>query len=91
MRNHSYQLSLFLSTLHYTVSQVERSVFWEVTVSAILRKEMYMYMCPILHGFWDRAISLYSSKTVDKKQILHTVSNTDIYCSSDKVDAVYLV
>jgi hypothetical protein len=31
------------------------------------------------------AISLHSSKAVDKKEILHTVSNTDIYCSSNKV------
>jgi hypothetical protein len=44
-----------------------------------------MYMCPIPNGFRDRAISLYSSKTVDKKEILHTVSNTGIYCSSEKV------
>jgi hypothetical protein len=36
---------------------------------------MYMYMCPIPNGFRDRAISLYSSKTVDKKEILRTVSN----------------
>jgi hypothetical protein len=27
----------------------------------------YMYTCPILNGFHDTAISLYSSKTVDKK------------------------
>jgi hypothetical protein len=50
-----------------------------------------MYMCPIPKGFRDRAISLYSSKTVDKKEILRTVSNTGIYCSSDKVNIVYLV
>jgi hypothetical protein len=36
-------------------------------------------------------ISLYSSKIVDKKEILRTVSNTDIYCSSDKVSRVNLV
>jgi predicted transport protein len=39
----------------------------------------------------DRAISLNSSKTVDRKKILRTVSNTGIYCSSDKVGTVYLV
>jgi hypothetical protein len=32
-----------------------------------------------------------SSKTVEKKEILRTVSNTGIYCSSDKVGTVYLV
>jgi hypothetical protein len=38
-------------------------------------------MCPIPN---DTAISLYSSKIVDKKEILCTVSNTSIYCSNDK-------
>jgi hypothetical protein len=55
-------------------------VFWEVIVSVILRKKLYMYMCPIPEGFRDRATSLYSSKTADKKEILRTVSNTLIYC-----------
>jgi hypothetical protein len=75
----------------YRVSQKEVSIFWEVIVSAILSKKFYMYMCPIPKGFRDRAISLYSSKIVDKKEILRTVSNTGIYCSSDKVGTVYLV
>ena len=46
---------------------------------------------PIPNGFQDRAISLYSCEIVDKKTILCTVSNTGIYCSSDKVGTVYLV
>jgi hypothetical protein len=50
-----------------------------------------MFMCPIPNGFRVTAISLYSSKIVDKKEILHAVSNTGIYCSSDKVGTVYLV
>jgi hypothetical protein len=50
-----------------------------------------LYMCPILNDFRDRAISLYSSKIVAKKQILRTVSNTGVYCSSDKVGTIYLV
>jgi hypothetical protein len=33
-------------------------------------------MCPIPNGFRDRVISLYSSKIVDKKEILSAVSNT---------------
>jgi hypothetical protein len=48
-----------------------------------------MYMCPIPNGFRD--ISLYSSRIVDKKERLRTVSNSGIYCSSDKVGTVYLV
>jgi hypothetical protein len=75
----------------YRMFQKERSVFWEVTVSVILsKKKMYMYMCHIPNGFRDRAISLYSSKIVDKKEILSTVSNIGVYCSSDKVDTVYI-
>jgi hypothetical protein len=50
-----------------------------------------MYMCSIPNGFRDRDISLYSFKFVDKKEILLTVSNTGIYCSSDTVGTVYLV
>jgi hypothetical protein len=50
-----------------------------------------MYIRPIPNGFQDRAISLYSYKIDDKKEILRTVSNTSIYCSSDKVGPGYLV
>jgi hypothetical protein len=70
----------------YMMFQEERSIFWEVIISV-----MYMYMCSILNVFRDRIIPLYSSKTVHKKEILRTVSNTGIYCSSDKVGRVYLV
>jgi hypothetical protein len=50
-------------------------------------------MCPNPNGFRDRAISLYSSKVVNKKEMLRTVSNTRIYCSNDKggIFVVYLV
>jgi hypothetical protein len=61
----------------YRVSQEERSIFCEVTVLVILSRKVYtrMYMCPIPNGFRDRAISLYSWKIFDKKEILRTVSN----------------
>jgi hypothetical protein len=55
------------------------------------KQKVYTYICPILNSFQDTAISLYSSTTVDKKEILRTVSYTDIYCSSDKVGTGYLV
>jgi hypothetical protein len=71
--------------------QEESLVFWEGIISVILSKKVYVYMCPIPNCFRDRAISLYSSKFVDKQEILRTVSNTGIYCSSDKVGTVYLV
>jgi hypothetical protein len=40
----------------YRVSQEERTIFWEVIVSVILGKKLYMNMCPIPNGFQDRAI-----------------------------------
>jgi hypothetical protein len=73
------------------VSQNEGSIFWKVIVLVILSKKVYMYICPIPKGFRDRAVSLYSSKIVDKKEILRTVSNTGFYCSRDEVGTVCLV
>jgi hypothetical protein len=63
-------------TVIYQMFQEERSLFWEVRVLAILSRKLYVYMCPIPNGFRDTAISLYSSRIVDKKEILRTVSNT---------------
>jgi hypothetical protein len=71
----------------YRVSQEEMSVFWEVTVSVILSKGVYMYMCPILNGFRDRGISLKSCKIVNK-EIVRIVSYIGIYCPSDKVGSL---
>jgi hypothetical protein len=82
-KSHSQSSSL------YRVFQEE--IFWEVIVSVTLSRKGYMHMCPILNAFQDKVISLNSSKTVDKKKILHTVSNTSIHCSSDKVVTVYLI
>jgi hypothetical protein len=91
---HSIELSrvnALLGSKLYRMSQEERSIFWEVIVSVILSKKMYIYICTIPKGFQDITISLYNSKIVDKKEILRTVSNTGIYCSSDKVVTVYPV
>ena len=73
------------------VSQEERSIFWEVIVSVILSKNVYMNMCPIPSRFRDRANWMYNRKIVDKKEKLRvrTVSNTGIYCSSYRIGTVY--
>jgi hypothetical protein len=55
------------------------------------KQKLYTYMCTIPNSFRDRVISLYSSKILGEKEILRTVSNASIYCSSDKVGTVYLV
>ena len=74
----------------YRVSQEERSIFWEVIVSVILSKNVYMNMCPIPNGFRDRAIWMYNRKIVDKDILrVRDVSNTGIHCSSDRVGTVY--
>jgi hypothetical protein len=44
----------------------------------------------IPNGYRDRAISLYSSKTVYKKEVLCTVFDSGVYCSGDKFRTVYL-
>jgi hypothetical protein len=48
-------------------------------------------MCPIPIGFRDRVLLNANRKIVDKKEILRvrTISNTGIYCSSDRVGTVY--
>ena len=66
------------------------SIFWEVIISVILSKRMYMYMCPIQNGFRNTVISLYSCKIVDK-EILRIDSNIGIYCLINKVGTVYVV
>ena len=66
------------------------SIFWEVILSVILSKKVYMNMCPIRNGFQDKGISLNSCKIVDK-EIVRIFFNIIIYCSSDKADTVYLV
>jgi hypothetical protein len=83
------------SIIVHEVSKEGRSIFWEIIVSVILSKNMYMYMCPVPNGSRDRATSYVfhciCSQTVDKKQILRTVSSTGIYCSGDKVGTVCTV
>jgi hypothetical protein len=63
-----------LKSILYSVFQEERSGFWEVIVSVILSKYIFMYMCPFPNSFRDRAVSLYSSLDLA----------LDIVCSSRK-------
>jgi hypothetical protein len=75
-----FEFVIHLSSRHsalYRVSQEESSVFWEVTVSAIL--SMYMYMCPIPSGFRARAISLYSSSSSSSTPCPHTSCKVHSY------------
>jgi hypothetical protein len=75
--------------LQQMVSQEDRSILWEVTVSVILSKEVYMYMCPIPNGLLDKTISLYSYKIIYKKEILRIVSNTSIYYKYMSLDIIH--
>jgi hypothetical protein len=50
--NFSANLRLSIPNLFYIqVVPGGKSIFWEVIVSAILSKKLYMYMCPIPNGF----------------------------------------
>jgi hypothetical protein len=61
----------------YRVSQQEKSIFLEVTISVILSKELYMCMCPIPNGFRDRVISLYKY-TVHCTDEQHAMSSHEL-------------
>jgi hypothetical protein len=39
--------------------QKKRSIFWEVTVSVIVRKKAHVNICLILNGYWDREVWIY--------------------------------
>ena len=53
--------------LIYRVSQEERSIFWEVIVSVILSKKLYMNMCPIPNGWMKSEVH---RKKVDRRHEL---------------------
>jgi hypothetical protein len=88
-------LPLIISTCYNTLIVSVPNIIWNIPGGNfsivgghrlfILSKMAYMYMCPILNGFQDRAISLNTSKFVDKKEILCSASNTDICCSVAKL------
>jgi hypothetical protein len=63
-------------------------MFWEIIVSVILSKNWCICTCVLFRTVSE--IELFHC-TVTKLLILRTVSNTGIYCSSDKVGTVYLV
>jgi hypothetical protein len=66
-------------TMLYTVMQKQRSVFWELTVLAIIRRKIHMNMCLIVNGHRDRAVWMYRPNCVrfwfmglDEEQSLQT-------------------
>jgi NurA-like 5'-3' nuclease len=79
VNNEYLSIKSHLHILIYRMSQKERSIFWDVIISVILSKNLYMYTCLIPNRFRDKDISLYSSKIVDKKEIVRIVSNTGVY------------
>jgi hypothetical protein len=86
-----YLKTLYIAQTMHGVPGWKVSILEDHCVVHYKQKRVCMYVCPIPNSFRDRAVLLYSSKPVDKKEILHTVSNTGIYCSSNKIGAVYLV
>jgi hypothetical protein len=55
------------------LNMADRSRHMTFAKSTHTHTHTHTHTCPIPSGFRDRAISLYSSKTVDKKEILRTV------------------
>jgi hypothetical protein len=56
---------------HYVLNDIQGvSILGGHNIGHSKKKKMYVYMCPIPYGFRGRAISLYNSKIVDKKEIL---------------------
>jgi hypothetical protein len=62
------------------VSQEKWSILWEVIVSVILSKKVYMYMRPIPKGFRERAISLYSSLRLAPNTVLPSCMRIVMKC-----------
>jgi hypothetical protein len=74
----------------YRMSQDERSIFREIIVSVIISRTC---ICTCVLFRTVSEIELFHG-TVPKllvRKILPTVSNTGVYCSSDKVGTIYLV
>ena len=67
------------------MTQEEMSIFWEVIVSVILSEKVYMYVCPILNGFRDRAISLYRSLNLAPNIVLHSCRTAPLYEACESV------
>ena len=70
------------------MSQKERSIFWEVIVSVILSKKVYMYLCSILNGFQDRAISLHRSLDLAPNIVLPSCCTAPLYEACESVWSV---
>jgi hypothetical protein len=66
------------------MSHGAKSISWEVIVSVILSKKLCMYMCPIPNSF-QIGLFHYTVPKLLIRKILRTVSNTGIYCSSNKI------
>jgi hypothetical protein len=77
-----YQYSLIIVPFEFIqgIPGEKVSILGRHSIGHSKQTKLYVYMCPIPNGFRDRAISLYSSKIVDKKDILRTVSDTGAYC-----------
>ena len=48
----------------YRVIQEERSIFWEMIVSIIVRSKVHTTMCIILNAYRNRAVWMYKYKSV---------------------------
>jgi len=69
----TWEISLTL----YRVIQEERSIFWEMIVSVIVRQKVYMTKCLILNGYRIRTFEVTNSKNIlnrNKKEKLRNIN-----------------
>jgi hypothetical protein len=57
-------LQLLRACCLYRVIQEENSIFWQVIVSVIVRKQVAMNMCIILIAYSNRAVSIYKYRSI---------------------------
>ena len=49
----------------YRVIQKERSIFWQVIVSVIVKKKVHMIMCLVLNCYSDGAVRIWRLNPLD--------------------------
>ena len=69
----------------YSVSQKERPIFLEVTLSVHLSNKLYLYLCPIPNGFQDTTISLYRGLDVAPSSVLTSRRTAPLYETCESV------
>ena len=63
-RNVGVRCSVIGEVCVYRVIQKERSVFWEVIIWVVVRKEVRLNMCLMMNDYRNRALKIYKCKSI---------------------------